>query len=138
MQTHMRDEISNFLPSAEDFDFPAKLKMTCEQFIMSVTNVAIEPMLSFITKVSAIKVSVQNRSLVTEGSKALKEQAFPTPDKVAQMVATVKEAKKVQLPEVVKKMELCLQNQFTCSIFFEPIKSNIFGSTWASACLDGV
>jgi hypothetical protein len=98
VQTHMHDEISNFLPSAEDFDFPAKLKMTCEQFIMSVTNVAIEPMLSFITKVSAIKVAEQNRSLVTEGSKAFKEQAFPTPDKVAEMVATVQEAKKVQLP----------------------------------------
>jgi hypothetical protein len=26
------------------------------------------------------------------------EQAFPTPDKVAEMVATVNEAKKVQLP----------------------------------------
>jgi hypothetical protein len=89
---------SNFLPSAEDFDFPAKLKMTCEQFIMSVTNFAIEPILSFITKVSAIKVAVHNRSLVTEGSKALMEQAFPTPDKVAEMVATVNEAKKVQLP----------------------------------------
>jgi hypothetical protein len=76
----MCDEISNFLPSAEDFDFPAKLKMTCEQFIMSVTNVAIEPMLFFITRVSVIKVSVQNRNLVTEGSKALKEKAFPTPD----------------------------------------------------------
>lgn len=138
MQTHMHDEISNFLSSAEDFDFPAQLKMTCEQFIMSVTNVAIDPMLSFITKVSTIKVSVQNRSLVTEGSKALKEQAFPTPDKVAEMVATVKEAKKVQLPEVAKKLELYLQNQFTCLIFFKPINSNIFGSTWASACLDGV
>lgn len=43
-----------------------------------------------------------------------------------------------ELPEVVQKMELYLQNQFTCSIFFKPIKSNIFGSTWASACLGGV
>ncbi len=120
-----------FSPRVLDYQVDAKkeleknLKMTCEQFIMSVTKIAIEPMLSFITKVAAVKVALQSRSADTDAHKALKEQAFATPDKVAEMVATVEEANKVQVPEVVAKMELYLQNQSTCSILFKPIKSNI-------------
>ena len=35
-------------------DLEKNLKSTCEQFIMSVTKLAVEPMLSFITKVGMV------------------------------------------------------------------------------------
>lgn len=120
-----------FSPRVLDYQVDAKkeleknLKMTCEQFIMSVTKVAIEPLLSFMTKVTAIKVAIRSRSLDAEAPKALKEQAFATPDKVAEMVAMVQEVVQQQVPEVVSKMQLYLQNPSTRSILFKPIKSNI-------------
>ena len=35
-------------------DLEKNLKSTCEQFIMSITKLAVEPMLSFITKVGIV------------------------------------------------------------------------------------
>ncbi|KAL3677978.1 hypothetical protein R1sor_020934 [Riccia sorocarpa] len=105
------------------------LKLTCEQFIMSVTKLAVEPMLSFITKVTAWKASVtaagRIRAADTEESKPLKEQAFATPEKVAEMVSKVNETLEDVLPGVVIKMNLYLESSSTRSILFKPIKSNI-------------
>ncbi|OAE26098.1 hypothetical protein AXG93_4022s1100 [Marchantia polymorpha subsp. ruderalis] len=105
------------------------LKLTCEQFIMSVTKLAVEPMLSFITKVTALKASMtasaRIRATDSEEPKALKEQAFATPEKVAEMISKVNETLKDVLPGVVIKMKLYLENSSTRSILFKPIKSNI-------------
>lgn len=105
------------------------LKSTCEQFIMSITKLAVEPMLSFITKVTAVKVSmtatIQSGDEGSDSRKSLKNQAFATPEKVAEMVAKVDDAMKKDLPGVVIKMKLYLQNSSTRSILFKPIKSNI-------------
>ncbi|KAL0344983.1 UNVERIFIED_CONTAM: Conserved oligomeric Golgi complex subunit [Sesamum radiatum] len=65
------------------------LKATCEEFIMSVTKLVVDPMLSFVTKVTAVKVALsagsqnQKESALT---KPLKDQAFATPEKVAELV----------------------------------------------------
>ncbi|KAI5071033.1 hypothetical protein GOP47_0013284 [Adiantum capillus-veneris] len=110
-------------------DLERTLKSTCEQFIMSITKLAVEPMLSFITKVTAVKVSVtaihRSGEISGDACKSLKDQAFATPEKVAEMVAKVDEAIKKDLPNVVSKMKLYLQNPSTRSILFKPIKSNI-------------
>ena len=45
------------------------MKASCEAFIMAVTKLTVEPMLSFITKVTAVKVATSNSS-----SKRLREQ----------------------------------------------------------------
>lgn len=110
-------------------DLEKTLKSTCEQFIMSITKLAVEPMLSFITKVTAVKVSMTATSrsgdIGGDARKSLKDQAFATPEKVAEMVAKVDESVKKDLPSVVRKMKLYLHNPSTRSILFKPIKSNI-------------
>ena len=59
------------------------LKVTCEAFIMSVTKASVEPLLSFITKVTAVRARskhvTQNRVAGPQPPKAvpLREQVYP-------------------------------------------------------------
>lgn len=102
------------------------LKATCEQFIMYVTKIAVEPMLSFITKVTAIRVATSNIAKGGPGEvRVLKQQAFATPEKLAELVVKVDEALKEQLPAVMAKMKLYLPTSPTRAILFKPIKTNI-------------
>ncbi|XP_019099440.1 PREDICTED: conserved oligomeric Golgi complex subunit 3-like isoform X1 [Camelina sativa] len=105
------------------------LKTTCEEFIMSVTKLVVDPMLSFVTKVTAIKVALstgtQNQKVDSVMAKPLKEQAFATPDKVAELVQKVYAAIQQELLPILAKMKLYLQNPSTRTILFKPIKSNI-------------
>ncbi len=50
-----------------------QVKASCEAFIMAVTKLTVEPMLSFITKVTAVKVAMLT------SSKRLREQVGPGP-----------------------------------------------------------
>ncbi|KAI5415358.1 conserved oligomeric Golgi complex subunit 3 [Lathyrus oleraceus] len=105
------------------------LKVTCEEFIMSVTKLVVDPLLSFVTKVTAVKVALstggQNQKLESAMAKPLKDQAFATPDKVAELGQKVQTAIQEQLPVVIAKMRLYLQNSSTRTILFKPIKTNI-------------
>ncbi|BFG39531.1 conserved oligomeric Golgi complex subunit 3 isoform X1 [Prunus yedoensis var. nudiflora] len=105
------------------------LKTTCEEFIMSVTKLVVDPMLSFVTKVTAVKVAMssgsQNQKAESVLAKPLKDQAFATPDKVAELVQKVAAAIQQELPIVMTKMKLYLQNPSTRTILFKPIKTNI-------------
>ncbi|PWZ56815.1 Conserved oligomeric Golgi complex subunit 3 [Zea mays] len=69
------------------------LKATCEEFIMSITKLVVDPMLSFVTKVTAVKVALssgsQGQKLDSVLAKPLKTQAFASPDKVAELVQKV-------------------------------------------------
>ncbi|KAA3477319.1 conserved oligomeric Golgi complex subunit 3-like [Gossypium australe] len=105
------------------------LKATCEEFIMAVTKQVVDPMLSFVTKVTAVKVALssgtQNKKVDSVMAKPLKEQAFATPEKVAELVRKVNSAIQQELPLVIAKMKLYLQNPSTRTILFKPIKTNI-------------
>lgn len=105
------------------------LKATCEEFIMSVTKLVVDPMLSFVTKVTAVKVALSSGSpsqkIESVMAKPLKDQAFATPDKVAELVQKVSVTIQQELPRVMAKMKLYLQNQSTRTILFKPIKGNI-------------
>uniref|UniRef100_A0A0D6R7B6 Conserved oligomeric Golgi complex subunit 3 n=1 Tax=Araucaria cunninghamii TaxID=56994 RepID=A0A0D6R7B6_ARACU len=105
------------------------LKTTCEDFIMSVTKLAVEPMLSFVTKVTAVKLALssagRDQSPESDQFKPLKIQAFATPEKLAELMEKVDRAIGQDLPGVVSKMKLYLQNPSTRSILFKPIKTNI-------------
>ncbi|KAJ4708719.1 Conserved oligomeric Golgi complex, subunit 3 [Melia azedarach] len=106
------------------------LKATCEEFIMSVTKLVVDPMLSFVTKVTAVKVALstdnQNQKVFDSlMAKPLKDQAFATPDKVAELVQKVNAAIQNELPPVMAKMKLYLQNPSTRTILFKPVKTNI-------------
>ncbi|KAF3961755.1 hypothetical protein CMV_013658 [Castanea mollissima] len=66
------------------------LKGTCEEFIMSVTKLVVDSMLSFVTKVTAVKFSLssgsQSQKQESVLAKPLKDQAFASPDKVAEII----------------------------------------------------
>lgn len=108
-------------------DLEKNLKATCEEFIMSVTKLVVDPMLSFVTKVTAVKVASghQNQKLESILEKPLRDQAFATPEKVVELVQKVNAAIQQQLPLVMEKMKLYLQNPTTRMILFNPIKVNI-------------
>ncbi|XP_057806589.1 conserved oligomeric Golgi complex subunit 3 [Salvia miltiorrhiza] len=103
------------------------LKATCEEFIMSVTKLVVDPMLSFVTKVTAVKVALSsgNHNQESAISKPLKDQAFATPEKIGELVQKVGSAIQQELPGVMGKMKLYLQNPTTRSILFKPIRTNI-------------
>ncbi|KAM0949240.1 putative oligomeric Golgi complex, subunit 3, cullin repeat-like-containing domain superfamily [Dioscorea sansibarensis] len=105
------------------------LKTSCEEFIMSVTKLVVDPMLSFVTKVTAVKVALSagNQAQKSDSllSKPLTSQAFATPDKVAELIQKVGGAIQQDLPNVMNKMKLYLQNPSTRMILFKPIKTNI-------------
>lgn len=105
------------------------LKSTCEEFIMAVTKLVVDPMLSFVTKVTAVKVALssnsQNQKVESVMARPLKDQAFATPEKVAELVQKVNLAIQQELPVVMAKMKLYLQNPSTRTILFRPIKTNI-------------
>lgn len=102
-------------------DLERQLKSTCESFIMHVTKQVVEPMLSFITKVTAVKVAQQG----AEAAKPLREQAFASPERVAEVVSSVRRALSELLPVSVQSMRLYLPHPATRGILFKPIKSNI-------------
>ncbi|XP_073158276.1 conserved oligomeric Golgi complex subunit 3 [Henckelia pumila] len=109
-------------------DLEKSLKATCEEFIMSVTKLVVDPMLSFVTKVTAVKVALSSGSQNQKESainRPLKDQAFATPEKVAELVQKVSSAIQQELPGVMSKMKLYLQNPSTRAILFRPIKTNI-------------
>ncbi|KAJ8441010.1 hypothetical protein Cgig2_021374 [Carnegiea gigantea] len=105
------------------------LKATCEEFIMSVTKLIVDPLLSFVAKVTAVKVAISsgtpNQKFEAVMAKPLKEQAFATPEKVAELVQKVSAAIQQELPKVIEKMKLYLLNPSTRTILFKPIKTNI-------------
>ncbi|CAL9162414.1 unnamed protein product [Musa hybrid cultivar] len=105
------------------------LKTTCEEFIMATTKLVVDPMLSFVAKVTAVKVALssgnQGQKLDSVLAKPLKSQAFAAPDKVAELVQRVATALQQDLPRVMMKMKLYLQNPSTRMILFKPIKTNI-------------
>ncbi|XP_048543098.1 LOW QUALITY PROTEIN: conserved oligomeric Golgi complex subunit 3-like [Triticum urartu] len=105
------------------------LKSTCEEFIMSITKLVVDPMLSFVTKVTAVKVALssgsQGQNLDSVLAKPLKTQAFASSDKVAELVQKVGTAIQQDLPKAMTKLMLYLQNPSTRLIIFKPIKSNI-------------
>eukprot|EP00891_Asterochloris_glomerata_P005633 jgi/Astpho2/5633/e_gw1.00079.14.1_t len=97
------------------------LRATCEAFIMAVTKLAVEPMLSFITKVTAVKVAASSAGR----GKPLREQAFASPARLEEMVEKVRGNMRTALPKAVGQMKLYLKNPSTHASLFKPIKSNI-------------
>ncbi|XP_057537707.1 conserved oligomeric Golgi complex subunit 3 [Amaranthus tricolor] len=125
----------NFSPRVLESQVDAKkelekiLKSTCEEFIMSVTKLIVDPLLSFVAKVTAVKVAFSSGSpsqkLENVMVKPLKEQAFATPEKVSELVQKVSSTMQNELPNVINKMKLYLLNPSTRTILFKPIKTNI-------------
>ncbi|KAG2494830.1 hypothetical protein HYH03_007071 [Edaphochlamys debaryana] len=100
------------------------LKSVCEALIMALTKVAVEPMLSFITKVTAVRLASGHGGAP---AKPMREQAFASVPKLAEVVGRVNAALGPggPLPAAVGKMRLYLPNPATHAILLKPVKSNI-------------
>merc|ERR1712072_573373 len=92
------------------------LKAACEAFILAVTKATVEPMLGFITNVTAVAVS--------GSAQPLKDHAFAALPRVADIVEKVNEAVGDILPKASAKLTLLAKPGFK-DVLFGPIKSNI-------------
>ncbi|KAI3839924.1 hypothetical protein MKX03_025189 [Papaver bracteatum] len=99
-------------------DLERNLKTTCKEFIMLVTKLVVDPMLSFVTKVTAVKGALsagsQERKPDSALAKPLRTRAFATPDKVVELVQKCYYSTRV----VLAKMKLCLQNPSKGTVLF--------------------
>ena len=117
--------MSNGVPRVNNIKLDSKLELdsdltkACESFIMHATKTAVEPMLSFITKVTAVRVSSS-----TSG-KEIKAQAFASTARVQSIVSAVKESLSVTLPSLVRKLQLYVRSQKAFDLIVGPIKRNV-------------
>ena len=96
-----------------------QLKAACEAYIMTITKEIVDPMLSFITKVTAFRVSSSSQG------KALRDAAFASEEKLAAVASQVKTALAERLPKAIYTMNLYLNSESTREALLKPIKSNI-------------
>eukprot|EP01026_Neomeris_dumetosa_P073437 TRINITY_DN7553_c0_g1_i7.p1 TRINITY_DN7553_c0_g1~~TRINITY_DN7553_c0_g1_i7.p1 ORF type:complete len:357 (-),score=56.46 TRINITY_DN7553_c0_g1_i7:300-1370(-) len=111
--------LENQVDSKKELD--RVLKSSCEALIMTLTKLTVDPMLSFITKktaVAALAASATQRP-------SLKQHAFADPERVREMVDNVNEALLNKLPLAVAKMKLYLTSSSAINVLMKPIKSNI-------------
>ena len=86
---------------------------------MSITKLIVDPMLSFITKVTAFRVST------TSQGKSIKDAAFASEEKLAAIAKQVKTSLADELPKAVYTMKLYLHAENTREALLKPIKSNV-------------
>lgn len=86
---------------------------------MTVTKRLVDPMLSFITKVTAFRVSAASQG------KSLKDAAFASEDKLTVIAAQVRTALAEILPKEVSTMKLYINSPATRDALLKPIKSNV-------------
>ena len=96
-----------------------QLQAACEAYIMSITKLIVDPMLSFITKVTAFRVST------TSQGKSIKDAAFASEEKLAAIAKQVKTSLADELPKAVYTMKLYLHAENTREALLKPIKSNV-------------
>mmetsp|Transcript_14250 Transcript_14250/g.24903 ORF Transcript_14250/g.24903 Transcript_14250/m.24903 type:complete len:1260 (-) Transcript_14250:140-3919(-) len=136
-------------------DLDRKLKATCESLIMGLTRTVVEPMLTFITKVTAYKVgggaeraiaaaaAAAAASLGTEGKEKetgsnagnaqpefmgplrLKEQAFAAPSRIKDMLRHVNEALDLRLPAAAAAVRLHLPAAAARRVLLLPVRANV-------------
>ncbi|XP_078429535.1 sec34-like family protein [Wolffia australiana] len=110
-------------------DLEKILKTTCEEFIMFVTKLVVEPLLSFVAKASAVKVALSASGSDKKAdpilAKPLRTQAFAAPEKVAELPQKVGAAVDGDLCQAVEKLKLYLVNPSTQLILFKPVRTNV-------------
>ncbi len=88
--------------------------------LQAVTRQIVEPMLGFITKVTALRVS----GTLADDS-PVSSAAFAAPQRLAEVITQVNDLLDTHLPTCVEKMSLYLTGSATREIIFNPIRSNI-------------
>ena len=117
--------MSNGVPRVNNIKLDSKLELdsdlakSCESFIMHATKVAVEPMLSFITKVTAVRVSS------SASGKEIKSQAFASAARVQSIVAAVRTSLSTTLPALVRKLRLYVRSEKSFDLIVGPIRMNV-------------
>ena len=96
-------------------ELEAALKAACESFILAVTKTAVEPLLGFLAKATAARGQADK----------LREQAFATPERVAELVAATNAAMGPTLGAAALRARAYLPAAGTRAVLFRPIKANI-------------
>lgn len=99
-------------------DLDRQLRAACEQFIMGVTKSVVEPVLSFITKVTALRATAADAA----ATPPLREQAFASADRVVETAEKVRTALRETLPKVAGLVALYLNNP---AFLLDPVRFNI-------------
>ena len=95
-----------------------KLKIGCEAFIMTVTKSTVEPMLRFITKVTAFEFS--------EGDgKKLSTSAFGSEKRVAEVICSVNSSLETSFIDMMNSLKIYIRGTETQALLLKPIFSNI-------------
>ena len=111
-------------------DLERQLKTACEGFILTVTKVAVDPALTFLTKVTAIKLATgmgsgSGGSNKDEEATPLRNQAFASPDRVVEVATALMAALRGPLPEAAAALRAYLPAEETRTALFKPIKGNV-------------
>ncbi|CAG8512769.1 11132_t:CDS:10 [Rhizophagus irregularis] len=100
-----------------------ELKRICEEFITESVQDAIEPLSSFILKVSAFKIRSNLKPIHQQT--LLKNQNFAQPAKIVEIYETFQNSVKVRLQFIIKKMLEYLEDRKTVNILLKPIQHQI-------------
>ena len=90
---------------------------------MGVTKLAVDPALTFLTKVTAVRIAGGGADVA--GQKPLREQAFAVPERIAEVTTAVRNALNGPLPDAAAALRAYLPAEQTRGALFKPIKSNI-------------
>ncbi|GBB87592.1 hypothetical protein RclHR1_14060001 [Rhizophagus clarus] len=100
-----------------------ELKKICEEFITESVQDAIEPLSSFILKVSAFKIRSNLKPIHQQT--LLKNQNFAGPARIVEIYETFQNSVKVRLQFIIKKMLEYLEDRKTVNILLKPIQHQI-------------
>jgi hypothetical protein len=109
-------------------DLEKELKSVVESFINSVTKMATEPLLSFLTKSTAFLNVKGARNQVSNTSDLLRTQVFASPDRVKQVLDDVQKRVEESLPQTLSQMRIYISNISTQNLLYRPIKDQIMES----------
>lgn len=107
-------------------DLERNLKLNCENFILGVTKMSVEPALNFLTKVTAVRAAggLAPDSSAT-GARPLREQAFAAPERMHEVVHAVNTAVKGPLIAAFDALRAYLPTEEGRGTLFRSIRSNI-------------
>jgi len=96
------------------------VRIACETYIMFFTRQIVDPMLAFLTKVTALRAS---DSLSQELS--ISSLAFATPDRLADIVLQVNNALAQKLPKLINRMKMFIASTVSRDMILNAIKNNL-------------
>ena len=102
-------------------DLERQLKTNCEALIMAVTKMTVDPALTFLTKVTAIRVALADGP----DQKPLREHAFAAPERIIEVAAAVNASLTGPLPEAAAALKAYLPAEQARAALFKPIRSNV-------------